>query len=47
MNQLSAGYGAAGLAGYGGQYSMAGLGAGGWYLNIDILILGRYFNFYY
>jgi hypothetical protein len=29
MNQLSAGYGAAGLAGYGGQYSMAGLGAGG------------------
>ena len=30
MNQLSAGYGAAGLAGYGTQYSMAGLGAGGW-----------------
>ena len=29
MNQLSAGYGSAGLGGYGGQYSMAGLGAGG------------------
>ncbi len=29
MNQLSAGYGTTGLAGYGGQYSMAGLGAGG------------------